>query len=81
MYIYTSTILSRLLYVCSNYRIRSYKAIILYTCVLIHYNYSGDGHHITVYNLDANTTVLALRSLTYTYNSMNFPEPVSNTSR
>ena len=43
--------------------------------------YSGNGRYITVYNLEANTTVLALRSLVYTYNSTNLPEPVFNTSR
>ena len=34
-----------------------------------------------MYDLDVNITILALRSLTYTYNSTFLPEPVFNTSR
>ena len=50
-------------------------------CMCTYVFYSGNGRYITVYYLDANATVLAVRSLTYTYNSTNLPEPVFNTSK
>lgn len=57
--------------------------IALYMLTQFVFNSSENGEQtVTVRNLNgANATMLALRSLTYTYDSRHLPEPFFNTSQ
>ena len=64
--------------------------MLLYTVVLIcvhinsivyTYSYNGGTRTITLSNLDIDTTLMALDSLTYTYSSNVFPESFSGATR